>query len=151
MCCNKGILFMQEFELRVVSTDNNNFGVELYLCAYRKAGEEKRPPAKRIAVLKGNTLIQVKESIYDCLKVNKYDPKTLNHNRQSPYVLTEETGISLALLFQSVQPLSNLETIANIDQGIKAMSYEECHYWFAKISNEKRSQALKAIRILLGE
>ena len=35
--------------------------------------------------------------------------------------------------------------------GIQAMSYEESHYWFAKISNGKRSQALKAIRVLLED
>ncbi|OPH10557.1 hypothetical protein CENA302_04840 [Cylindrospermopsis raciborskii CENA302] len=35
--------------------------------------------------------------------------------------------------------------------GIQAMSCEESHYWFAKISNGKRSQALKAIRVLLGD
>nr|WP_228039246.1 hypothetical protein [Dolichospermum sp. LEGE 00240] len=55
------------------------------------------------------------------------------------------------MLFQTVQPLSKPERIANIAQGIKAMSYEESHYWFAKISNGKRSQALKAIRVLLGD
>lgn len=142
---------MQEFQLRVVSTDNNNFVIELYQCAYKKAGEKKRPSAKRIGRLKGNALIQVKQAIYDCLKANNYDPKTLSHNRQSPYVLSEETGINLALLFQTVQPLSKPERIANIAQGIKAMSYEESHYWFAKISNGKRSQALKAIRVLLGD
>ncbi|MDB9441821.1 hypothetical protein PN497_10675 [Sphaerospermopsis kisseleviana CS-549] len=52
------------------------------------------------------------------------------------------------MLFATVQPLSKTERIANIAQGIKSMSYEESHYWFAKISHGKRSQALKAIRIL---
>jgi hypothetical protein len=142
---------MQEFQLRVVPTDNNNFTLELYQCAYKKAGEKKRPSAKRIGRLKGNALIQVKQAIYDSLKANNYDPKTLSHNRQSAYILNEESGINLALLFQTLQPLSKLERIANITQGIRAMSYEESHYWFAKISNGKRNQALKAIRILLGD
>jgi hypothetical protein len=30
------------------------------------------------------------------------------------------------------------------------MSNEESHYWFAKVSNGKKSAALKAIRILFG-
>ena len=30
---------MQEFQLRVVPLDNNNFALELYQCAYKKAGE----------------------------------------------------------------------------------------------------------------
>ncbi|MDB9445330.1 DUF7680 family protein [Anabaena sp. CS-542/02] len=142
---------MQEFQLKVIHTDNNNFALELYQCAYKKAGEKKRPSAKRIGRLKGNALVLVKQAIYDCLKANNYDPKTLSHHRQSPYILNEESGINLALLFQTLQPLSKVERIANISQGIRAMSYEESHYWFAKISNGKRSQALKAIRVLLGD
>ncbi|WP_445971380.1 DUF7680 family protein, partial [Cylindrospermopsis raciborskii] len=47
--------------------------------------------------------------------------------------------------------LSKAERISNIAQGIQAMSYEESHYWFAKVSNGKRSQALRAIRVLLGD
>ncbi|OSO90290.1 hypothetical protein B7O87_09650 [Cylindrospermopsis raciborskii CENA303] len=142
---------MQEFQLRVVPTDNNNFAIELYQCAYKKAGEKKRPAAKRIGRLKSSTLIQVREMVYNCLKANKYDPKTLNYNRQAHYILNEETGVNLALLFQTIQPLSKIEKINNIAEGIQAMSYEESHYWFAKISNGKRSQALKAIRVLLGD
>jgi len=142
---------MQEFQLRVVPTDNNNFALELYQCAYKKAGEKKRPDAKRIGRLKGNALVQARQAIYDCLKSNSYDPKTLSHNRQSHYVLNEESGTNLALLFQTLQPLSKPDRIANIAQGIVAMSNEESHYWFAKISNGKKSQALKAIRVLLGD
>ncbi len=55
----------------------------------------------------------------------------------------------MALLFQTLQP-SQRERIINITKGITAMS-NEAHYWFAKVSNGKRNQALKAIRVLLGE
>jgi hypothetical protein len=34
---------------------------------------------------------------------------------------------------------------------VRSMSNEESHYWFAKVSNGKRSQALRAIRVLLGD
>lgn len=142
---------MQEFQLRVVPTDNNNFALELYQCAYKRAGEKKRPAAKRIGRLKGNALIQARQAIYACLKTNNYDPKTLNHSRSSPYVLNEQSGVNLALLFQALQPISKPERIANITAGVTAMSNEESHYWFAKISNGKRSPALKAMRVLLGD
>lgn len=142
---------MQEFQLRVVSTDNNNFVLELYQCAYKKAGEKKRPAAKRIGRLKGNALIMARQAVYDCLKANNYDPKSLSNKRSSHYILSEESGVNLALLFQALQPLSKPERIANITHGITAMGNEESHYWFAKISNGKRSTALKAMRILLGD
>jgi hypothetical protein len=142
---------MQEFQLRVLPIDNNNFALELYQCAYKKAGEKKRPAAKRIGRLKGNALVQAKQFIYTALKANNYNPKTLSEKRQSAYILSEESGINLAILFQALQPLSKPERIANITSGIMAMSNEEAHYWFAKIANCKRSTALKALRILLGD
>lgn len=142
---------MQEFQLRVVSTDNNNFDLELYQCAYKKAGEKKRPPAKLIGRLKGNALVQARLAVYSCLKANNYDPKSLSHLRSSSYVLNEESGVNLALLFQALQPLSKPERIANVTAGVMAMSNEESHYWFAKISNGKRRPALKALRVLLGD
>ncbi|HAN75258.1 MAG TPA: hypothetical protein DCQ63_13955 [Planktothrix sp. UBA8402] len=142
---------MQEFQLRVVPLDNNNFALELYQCAYKKAGEKKRPAAKRVGRLKGNSLIQSRQLIYTALKANQYDPKTLSHKRQTPYILSEESGVMLAILFQALQPLSKPERIANISDGIMAMSNEEAHYWFAKIANGKRSTALKALRVLLGD
>ncbi len=142
---------MQEFQLRVVPLDNNNFALELYQCAYKKAGEKKRPAAKRVGRLKGNSLIQSRQLIYTALKANQYDPKTLSHKRQTPYILSEESGVMLAILFQALQPLSKPERIANITDGVMAMSNEEAHYWFAKIANGKRSTALKALRVLLGD
>ncbi|MBE9215554.1 hypothetical protein IQ247_23290 [Plectonema cf. radiosum LEGE 06105] len=142
---------MQEFQLRVVPIDNNNFALELYQCAYKKAGEKKRPSAKRIGRLKGNALIMAKQAVYDCLKANNYDPKTLNNTRKTPYIVSEETGINLALLIQTLQPLSKPERIANIASGITEMSNEESHYWFAKVSNGRKRTALKAIRVLLGD
>lgn len=142
---------MQEFQLRIVPTDNNNFALELYQCAYKQAGEKKRPAAKRIGKLKGKALVLTRQAIYAALKANKYDPKTLKCDRQAPYILDERSGVSLALLFQTVQPLSKEERIANIANGVIAMSNEEAHYWFAKVSNGHKRNALKAIRVLLGD
>lgn len=142
---------MQEFQLRVVPLKNNDFALELYQCAYKQAGAKKRPAAKRIGRLKGKPLVQARQAIYQTLKANNYDPKTLSYRRQSPYVLTETSGVSLALLFQTLQPLSKPERIANIADGIAAMSNEEAHYWFAKVSNGKKRPALKAMRVLLGD
>ncbi|MEP6543732.1 hypothetical protein NDI47_16475 [Microcoleus vaginatus GB1-A2] len=47
--------------------------------------------------------------------------------------------------------ISKTEGIANMAEGIMAMSNEEAHYWFGKIANGNRSNAFKALRILLGD
>jgi len=142
---------MQEFQLKILPLKDNDFALELYQCEYKKAGEKKRPPAKRIGKVKGQPLILVRQAVYQTLKSNNYDPKTLSYKRSSPYILTEGSGVSLAILFLAIQPMKKEDKIANIRDGIMAMSNEEAHYWFAKISNGKRSPALKAMRILLGD
>ncbi|HEY9769960.1 MAG TPA: hypothetical protein V6C71_15945 [Coleofasciculaceae cyanobacterium] len=142
---------MQEFQLRVIPTENNNFALELYQCAYKKAGEKKRPAAKKIGCLKGDTLNLVKQSIYQVLKTNNYDPQTLSSKRQSCYTLSEESGVQTAIMFQVLQPLSQPEKINKIATGISAMSNEEAHYWFAMIANGRRKNALKALRVLFED
>ena len=47
--------------------------------------------------------------------------------------------------------MSKTEPIANMAAVIMAMSNEEAHYWCGKIANGNRSNALKALRILLGD
>ena len=142
---------MQEFQLRVIPTENNDFVLELYQCAYKKAGEKKRPAAQKISHLKGNILNLIKQNIYDILKANNYDPKTLSAKRQSNYILSEESGVQTAILFQTLQPLSHSDRINKIASGISAMSNEETHYWFAMIANGKKKNALKALRVLFGD
>lgn len=95
--------------------------------------------------------MQSRQAIYDCLKANGYDPKTLSQSRRTPYTLNEESGVNLVLLSQAFQPLSKPEGIAYITAGVRSMSNEESHYWFAQVSNGRRSQALRAIRVLLGD
>ncbi|MCT7970299.1 hypothetical protein NG799_28690 [Laspinema sp. D1] len=58
--------------------------------------------------------------------------------------------MSLAILFQALQPLSQTERIVKITDGVLAMSNEEAHYWFGKIANGSRPNALKAWRILVS-
>jgi hypothetical protein len=142
---------VQEFQLRVISTENNNFALELYQCAYKKAGEKKRPAAEKIGCLKGDTLNLVKQSIYQVLKTNNYDPQTLSSKRQSSYTLSEESGVQIAIMFQVLQSLSQPEKINKIATGISAMSNEEAHYWFAMIANGRRKNALKALRVLFED
>jgi hypothetical protein len=141
---------MQEFQLVVKHLDNNNFALELYQCRYKKAGAKERSPAQLVGRVHGSTLSLIRQDIYDILRINSYDPATLSHKRRVPYILSEESGVNLAVLFQTIQPLKKLDIIAEVAAGIMAMSNEEIHYWFAKITNGNRSQTLKAMRVLLS-
>jgi cytoplasmic iron level regulating protein YaaA (DUF328/UPF0246 family) len=102
---------------------------------------------KNAALNQNRSLVLVRQVIYDALKANNYDPKKLSYKQQSAYIITEEFGVTLAILFQVLQPISKPDRIIKIAQSIAAMSYEEANYWFALITNG-RSNALKAMRIL---
>lgn len=138
---------MNEFELRVEPLDNNNFEIVLWQRSYKKAGEKYCPESKQIGKIQGESLVLTRQVIYDALKGNGYDPKTLSSKRQSAYIITEESGITLAILFQVLQPISKPDRIIKIATSIAAMSYEETNYWFALITNGQLN-ALKAIRVL---
>lgn len=140
---------MPEFELRVEPLDNNNFALAICQRQYKKAGEKTTPRTRQISKIQGQSLLLIKPVIYDVLKANNYDPKSLSHRRESSFVLTEEFGITLAILFQVIQPISKPDRITSIARSIISMSYEEINYWFALITNG-RSNALKALRVLLS-
>jgi hypothetical protein len=108
---------------------------------------EFRPSDEYETGIDSITIVLIRQVIYDVLKANNYNPKTLSHKRQSAYIITEEFGVTLAILFQVLQPISKPDRIIKIAQSIAAMSYEEANYWFALITNG-RSNALKAIGVL---
>jgi hypothetical protein len=60
-------------------------------------------------------------------------------------------GIKTIILEVFSHLISKTERIANIAEGIMAMSNEEAHYWFGKIAHGNRSNALEALEILLGD
>jgi hypothetical protein len=60
-------------------------------------------------------------------------------------------GIKTLILEVFSLLISKTERIANIAEGIMAMSNKEAHYWFGKIPKGNRSNALKLWRILLGD
>jgi hypothetical protein len=138
---------MQAFELRVEPLDNNNFAIALWQRSYKKAGEKCCPESKKIGEIQGQSLVLIRQVIYDALKANNYDPKILHYKNQCVYTISQESGVTLAILFQALQPISKHDRIIKIAQSISAMSYEEANYWFALITNG-RSNALKAIRVL---
>ena len=75
--------------------------------------------------IKGNKLVLIRQAIYQVLKNNQYNPKTLSYKRKSPYILNEESGTNLAILFQTIQPLRREDKIVNIRDAVMATSNEE--------------------------
>ena len=114
---------------------------------------EPEPPATRkVAELGGSTLRAVADHVMEALRANGYKPTELGAGRREPFALAEETGVRLGLLFLAIRPITKVERIEVIAQGIRAMTSEEAYYWYSKCTGGPAAErAQKALRVLLAE
>ena len=160
----------QPFELRVVPETHQaqeTPGRAAYrLALYQRIVEP--PPAQgrlttaapiemRLVVeLGGAALKAVSDQVLEALRGNGYAATELSPGRRQPFLLAEESGVRLGLLFLAARPVSRLERIEAISAGIRAMTAEELYYWFSKCAAPGSGRApaceraQKALRILLS-
>jgi len=98
----------------------------------------------------GLALLSAWDIILDVLRSNHHQPVALQHNKKKRLGLSEESGVRLSLLFKVIAPLSNLDHIRVLQQGIWAMSDEEAYYWFSKCHGPNGRRGVRALRVLFG-
>ena len=142
----------QPFELRIVPHPRREYRLALY----------QRPPDRRLAEENGDwrlvvqvwgpPLQSVMDQVLATIKQAGYRPADLCHARRAPFLLDEELGVRLGLLFLAVKPLRKVSRISEISEQVCSMTDEEAYYWFSKTTDRRlgrRSQ--KAMRILLAK
>jgi hypothetical protein len=158
----------QMFELRVIPEQAKTPAQPAYrLALYQRVVEP--PPAQQrlttsapvrmrmIAEISGSLLRAVADQILDALRQSRYQATELSSARVDPFLLPEETGVRLGLLFLAVRPINKMERVEAISMGIRAMTSEELYYWFSKCaapegnSAPQAARAQKALRILLSD
>ncbi len=156
----------QPFELRVIPEGQrpggSNQAIPYRLAVYQRIVEP--PPAQgrltnaapiemRLAAELGGSLLKaVADQVLEALRQNGYSATDLSPGRREPFLLSEESGVRLGLLFLAVRPISKMERVEAISQGIRAMTSEELYYWFSKCAGSPSAErAQKALRILLSD
>lgn len=161
----------QPFELRVIpetqNAQNSSTRAAYRLALYQRIVEP--PPAqgrlttaapiemRLVAELGGSALKAVADQVLDALRGNEYGATELSLSRREPFLLSEESGVRLGLLFLAVKPISKMNRVEAISLGIRAMTSEELYYWFSKCAGQGRGnspaveRAQKALRLLLSE
>jgi hypothetical protein len=152
------------FELRVVPETVRAEGQTPYRLALHQRSVEPRtfeegirygapaPPMGRVVELRGVALRAVAGEVIEALRANGYKPTDLSATRSEPFALSEESGVRLALLFLAVRPLTKVERMDVIAQGIGAMTSEEAYYWYAKCTGSPAAErAQQALRVLLAD
>lgn len=146
-----------EFELRVVPV-----GEQQYRLAFLQNLVEVVPdqpflyaPKTKVRVeveLGGDTLKAIADQIIESLRQNGYKPTDLKASRREPFLLNEETGVRLGLIFLAVRRISKSSRIEAISQGIRSMTSEELYYWYSKCTGGHHAERAQiALRTLLAD
>ncbi len=146
-----------EFQLRVVPVGENQYRLAFIQNLVEVVSDQPflyAPPAKvRVeAQLSGDTLKAIADQIIESLRQNGYKPTDLKASRREPFLLNEETGVRLGLIFLAVRYVSKSSRIEAISQGIRMMTPEELYYWYSKCTGGHAAErAQTALRTLLAE
>ena len=148
-----------EFELRVIPIKGSN----TYNLVFTQNLVEAVPDqpflyhqtsaSSRVKVeLGGDPLKGIADHIIDTLRQNGYKPTDLGASRREPFLLNEETGVRLGLIFLAVRRISKSNRIESISHGIRSMTSEELYYWYSKCTGGTAAErAQQALRILLAD
>lgn len=140
-----------DFELHVFPNGDSAYGLALYQKRPGKNGAGEVEPTKVVQVW-GDPLRSVMDQVLVALRKSKYRPTDLRRSRQVPFILKEEEGVRLGVLFMAVKPLRKLSRIEAISERIRGMELEELYYWYSKSTAERDGhRAQKAFRILIAE
>jgi hypothetical protein len=148
------------FELRVTPDAHRHSAYALALYqrfvetpgAQRVLYRDEPPQMQRVVEISGSILRTIADSILDALKRSGYKATDLGAHRREPFLLSEEAGVRLGLLFLCVKPIGKVNRIEAIADGVRRMTSEEVYYWYSKCTTKTTAdRAQKALRVLLAD
>lgn len=143
------------FELGVIPEGKDSYAVALW---QRRNGAGKpghvshEETRERVVVLGGDRLRLVIETVLGAIKRAGYRGSELRLTRGAPFMLGEEDGVRLGLLFLAIKPLRKPARVERVAERVRGMAQEEMYYWFSKstaAADGRRAQ--RALRILVAE
>lgn len=141
----------QQFELVVIPISDEGYGLALYQARMGASNGKSSSPEKVVQVW-GEPLRAVIDRVISAIKHSGHRPTELRRSRREPFLLREEDGVRLGLLFLAVKPLQRLARIEAISERISGMEPEELYYWYSKSTAASgRRRAQRALRILIAE
>jgi hypothetical protein len=149
------------FELRVVAETDRTRHTAYRLALFQRMIEppsaqrtmyrEAPPDLQPIVEVGGSVLRAVADHVLEALKRSGYKATDLNANRREPFLLSEESGVRLGLLFLAIKPIAKMNRVEAISHGLRTMTSEEAYYWYSKCTTSLTAErAQKALRVLLA-
>jgi hypothetical protein len=146
-----GRRYEQQFELRVIPQGDAAYGLALYqtrVAGLRQNGDGHA----RVVRVWGDPLKAVIQQVLDAVRRSGYRPSDLTRSRRAPFVLREEDGVRLGVLFLAVKPLRKHVRIEAISDRLREMEPEELFYWYSKsMAAGEGRKAQRALRIMIAD
>lgn len=149
------------FELRVIHPTyrqagkprEDEYGLALYQQPVRSRGRTAQSEAPRLVVrIWGTPFRATVDRTLATMRQAGYRASDLSKTRTASFLLDEEAGVRLGLLFIAAKPLRKSSRIDAISGAIWAMGPEEAYYWFSKCADGATGRrARRALRLLLAE
>lgn len=148
------------FQLRVIhpryrqagKRHEGEYGVALYQQPVRSRARNPHVEAPRlVARIWGLAFRCTVDRTLTALKENGYRASDLSKARSAPFLLDEESGVRLGLVFLTTKPLRKFARIEAISGAIWVMGSEETYYWFSKCADAVTGRRARcAFRLLLA-
>ena len=145
---SKSALGRPLYELRAEQLSTEDMLLEVWESPSPATPHLKAP--QRVAGLTGRPLRLVESRVLKRLKdvgiplshLRKGDPRT--------YKLDEEAALNLAMLFRVLAPMTSIDRIRSVAEGVDRMSREEAAYWLGMaVHRTYPRRVLAALRLLL--
>ncbi len=137
------------FQLEVCPRGNNEYGFSLYQLPLNQNVREEKPVL--VSRIWGFPVTIILDAVLQEIRAAGYRPGSLHSKTSEPYVLSEEAGVRLGLLFMSIKPLQKRERIEQLKEAIYSMATEEAYYWNSRCRYQVGERACRAFRILFAE
>lgn len=133
------------FRLTVLPASNEVYGLVLD----ETHGANGHTLANAVIVTTAAQTTRVLDAVVAAVRNAGHPPSGLAFSRTEPIPLDEPSGVRLALILISTQPITKHVRVRALVAGINSMSVEETYYWYAKCLGPDASNARKALRTLI--
>lgn len=108
--------------------------------------------ATRVAGLRGRNLDLIEHRVLRHLARFGIRPTPSADRKKHGYAVTEDTALTLGLLFRALAPMRSRENMRAVAEGIEAMEREEAAYWLGMAMHRRHPRrVLTALRVLLTD
>ena len=138
------------FELRVLPRGDIGYGLALFRPASHSQGGASTD--ELVVRIWGNPLRGIVDQVLAAIRRAGYRTTDLKPTRRAPFLLIEEDGVRLGLLFLALKPLRKHRRIEEVSRAIATMEREEAYYWFSKgTAGADLFRVQRALRIMVSD